>query len=248
MAAPFGEAGVRVILIALLAFVLTACASPGGPRAPINAGPAPAPAGVNWPALETARAAIAAVGASSFMTASQETDDKGILRAVVRHPRSGLVCRWGQDQTTRVVVFRGAAIPEGDNIGCDMSFAGGPGAVTLYATRYPVATTLEEQRDSALAAMLQRFPGAGRLPEFGRTSPLWARFSAPAFLQANLAARGALQQQGQDLDLFTGVAVAMVDGWVIKMRLTAPIRVGPVQADAYWAQALYDVMRTTPGV
>ena len=56
---------------------------------------------------------------------------------VVRHPRSGLVCRLRADAVNRLLIFPQAA--RGEDVACETR--NGRESVALYATRYSFATT-----------------------------------------------------------------------------------------------------------
>jgi hypothetical protein len=75
---------------------------------------------------------------------------------VVRHQRSGLVCRLAPGNTNRLVIFPQSA--RGEDVACDSHDT--RQYVTIYATRYPFETNLEEQAAGAENAIRQRFPDA----------------------------------------------------------------------------------------
>lgn len=147
--------------------------------------------------------------------------------ARARHAASGLICAFGADGG-RILVFPG--LPRGDDVGCDA--ASPAGAATLYATRYPMTTDIEAHLDGAIRSIHARYPAAqpyaasARAAEDGSRS---ARF-------VNEAADGAR--------LYTRVSLALIDGWVIKMRYSAPaaddaaVAAADAAADQLWADTL----------
>lgn len=152
------------------------------------------------------------------------------------HPASGLVCRFTPGGQNRIVLFD-QGMSRGEDVGCD-SF--GPDlTVTLYATRYPEPTSMQEQIDGAVAAIMQRFDSAEpftpgtefHIERDGQPLPE----SQTARFHVTLADRG---------PFYTRVSVAMVGGWVIKMRYTrraeseASLRAADLAATMAWYAAL----------
>jgi hypothetical protein len=124
--------------------------------------------------------------------------------ATVRHVGSGMVCRFTDDGAgARIVVF--PQLARGEDVACDSNAAGV--AVTLYATRYPFETTLEDQLRGAEAAILQRFADAEP------TQIGLARSSAPQRASAFFVIRDGVRN-------FTSVHVARIGDWIIKQRYT----------------------------
>jgi hypothetical protein len=149
----------------------------------------------------------------------------------VRHTRSGLVCRMDPAATNRVIIFPQAA--RGEDVGCESS--NGREQIKLYATRFPFTTTVAQQVQGASAAIQQHFPGA-------RPYQMALRASADG-LPSSQSAHFVVQSPdgGQD---YTRVSVAMINGWVIKLRYTAPAaddeatQRDALVADRVWAAVL----------
>lgn len=132
---------------------------------------------------------------------------------VVRHMPSGLVCRLAPGNTNRLVIFPQSA--RGEDVACDSQ--DGRQYVTIYATRYPFETNLEEQAAGAENAIRQRFPDA---------QP-FAASSAPA----NRTVQFIVTRDGQRT--YTSASLAQVGQWVIKLRFSAP---APDDAAAHAAE------------
>jgi hypothetical protein len=149
----------------------------------------------------------------------------------VRHTRSGLVCRMNPANTNRVIIFPQAA--RGEDVGCESSSAGEQ--IKLYATRFPFATTVAQQVQGAAAAIQQHYPGA-------RPYQMALRASAdglPPSQSAHFVVRNSDGAQE-----YTRVSVAIINGWVIKLRYTAPAaddettQRDALIADRIWASVL----------
>jgi hypothetical protein len=123
----------------------------------------------------------------------------------VRHLGSGLRCDFERDGAGgRIVLYPG--LPRGDDVACD--YNDGREFITLYATRFPYRTTVEEQINGAIEAIRTRFPDAQGLPPStpdaaGRTPP---RRSSQFIVMRN----------GQRMYTYAGVA--QVGDWIIKVR------------------------------
>jgi hypothetical protein len=152
---------------------------------------------------------------------------------VVRHPRSGLICRLAPGNTNRLVIFPQAA--RGEDVACDST--DGTESVTLYATRYSFETNLDELLQGAVAAIRHRFPDAQELP--APTSPSDQPAQRTAHFMATRPSDGAR--------LYTRVTVAQVGQWAIKLRysIVAPdadgARVGEAAAGAIWNATFSDL-------
>ncbi len=149
---------------------------------------------------------------------------------VVRHGRSGLVCRLAPANTNRLVIFPQAA--RGEDVACDSS--DGSENITLYATRYSFDPSMEELIQGAVAAIRQRFPDARELP-----APTGAGARAQQRTAQFLVTReddGAL--------MYTRVSVAQIGQWVVKLRYTvvapdaAAAERGEAAANALWNATL----------
>lgn len=155
----------------------------------------------------------------------------GEQSVAVRHVRSGLVCRMDPANTNRVIIFPQAA--RGEDVGCESS--NGREQIKLYATRFPFTTTVAQQVQGASAAIAQHFPGA-------RPYQMALRASADGLPPSQSAH---FVVQGRDgVQEYTRVSVAMINGWVIKLRYTAPaaddetVQRDALVADRVWAGVL----------
>lgn len=146
---------------------------------------------------------------------------------VVRHERSGLVCRLAPGNTNRLIIFPQSA--RGEDVACDSH--DGRQYVTAFATRYPFETNLDEQAAGAENAIRQRFPDA---------QP-FAASSAPA----NRTVQFIVTRDGQRT--YTSASLAQVGQWVIKLRFSAPApddnaaRVAEAQASALFTAILAEL-------
>lgn len=148
---------------------------------------------------------------------------------VVRHTRSGLVCRMNPDATNRIIVFPQAA--RGEDVACDST--DGHESTTLYATRFSFDTTLEEQIQGAEAAIRHRFPSARALA------------SVPDDPPTSRTAEFMITRDG--MQMYTRASVTLVNGWAIKLRYTeaAPDQAATDRARAtaasIWRAAIAEV-------
>jgi hypothetical protein len=126
--------------------------------------------------------------------------------ASARHIASGLVCHFADDgEGARIVIF--PQLARGEDVACDSNTGGI--AITLYATRYPFPTTLDDQLRGAEAAIQRRFTDAERV-ELGV-----AQSGAPQRASGFFVMRDGVRN-------FTAVSVARIGDWIIKQRYTAP--------------------------
>ena len=127
---------------------------------------------------------------------------------VVRHRRSGLVCRLDPARANRLLLFPES--PRGDDVACDSE--GGGEAVRLYATRFPFQTTVEQQLRGAVSVVERLHPDlrayAPTIAATADAAPSHA--TAQFYFNAEDGAR-----------LYSRVSVAMIGDWVIKLRFTA---------------------------
>jgi hypothetical protein len=150
----------------------------------------------------------------------------------VRHLGSGLVCHFTDNaEGGRVIVF--PQLARGEDVGCDLN--PGNASITLYATRYPFASNLDEQLAGAEAAIRQRFTDA-RPSNVTTASAANVPQRASAFL---IAMNGAPR--------FTSVHIAQIGDWTIKQRYTAraatdtEIAAASQAATAHFAATLADI-------
>jgi len=123
---------------------------------------------------------------------------------VVRHARSGLVCRLDPDNRNRLIIFPQAA--RGEDVACDST--DGTESVTLYATRLSFEVTPQQLIEGAVTAIRERFPDARELP-------LADAPDSPPLVQS---AQFMVTRDGAPY--YTRVTVALVGPWVIKLRYT----------------------------
>jgi|CXWL01.1.fsa_nt_gi hypothetical protein len=185
------------------------------------------------------QAAVGALGLELISSASAD----GVFEVIpseqviaVRHARSGLVCRLSRDNSNRLIVFPQAA--RGEDVACDST--DGRERVTVYATRYSFNTTAQEQIAGAAEALRTSFPNATALP-----GP--ASAAASGALPPSVSARFSLTNAGGE-PMFWRTTIAMVDGWVIKVRYTvvapdaAARQTGERTADAVWRGVMGELM------
>lgn len=129
----------------------------------------------------------------------------------VRHLASGLVCHFfGTPTRTDLLVFSADNAPRGSDVGCLTNVDGK--IITLYATHYDPPLSLDEALRGGIAGIEHSFPGAQPTPATmtisteGAPTPRVAHFLAT--------------RNGQRW--FASVAVAEFNGWIFKIRYSAP--------------------------
>jgi hypothetical protein len=173
---------------------------------------------------------IAGAGAQDVFIAG--ASEPGAI--VIRHPRSGLVCRMGAGAANRLFVFPQSA--RGDNVGCESVLDGV--TTVLFATRFRFPTSLDEQVAGVETAIRQRYPDAR---PYLATRPI-----SSDTLPAHRAAAFFVSRDG--VRSFTSASVAQVGEWVIKLRYTAPAasdetaRQAEAVAERMFAEALADIV------
>jgi hypothetical protein len=125
---------------------------------------------------------------------------------VVRHERSSLECRMNVEAENRLVIYPQAA--RGEDVSCETTADGT--TITLYATRYPMPTTIDEQVRGAEYAIRTRFPDAR---PYRSTVDIQAQGLPPHRTAELFITRGGVRY-------FTSATIAEVGGWVIKQRYT----------------------------
>lgn len=200
------------------ALVCTSLSSAAARSGPLQSGQPP-----SAPPAVTAGAIIAASDADGHFYA-EPSDDPAFVQA--RSLRSGLRCRFDIEAGGRITVFpsRPGATAPGDDVGCNTP--SGANQITLYATRYGVPTSTSAQLEEAVVAIRERFEVR---KELRATTPARPH---DVGIRTFLICR-------DDGVLATRVAVAIVDGWVLKMRFTGAEAALPT-ADKLWAEALAD--------
>lgn len=170
-----------------------------------------------------------------------DADAEGVFEVVpaehtiaVRHTRSGLVCRMDPNDANRLIIFPQAA--RGEDVGCETSNARED--IKLYATRFSFATNVNQQIQGASAAIQSHFPGATPYQMALRASS----DGLPPSQSAHFIIRG--ENGARE---YTRVSVAMIRGWVIKLRYTAPAATDAaaqqdaLMADRVWAEVLSEI-------
>lgn len=150
----------------------------------------------------------------------------------VRHLGSGLVCHFTDNgDGGRVIVF--PQLARGEDVGCDLN--PGNASITLYATRYPFASNLDEQLTGAEAAIRQRFADARPTNAMTASDANVPQRAAAFLVTVNGAPR------------FTSVHIAQIGDWTIKQRYTqragtdAEIAAAAQAATAHFAATLADI-------
>lgn len=155
---------------------------------------------------------------------------------VLRHPASGLVCRFGVDDPNRLVIFPQAA--RGEDVACETEEGGA--AIRLFATRYSFATTVTEQIEGAGGVIERLYPGAQpfRIPQ-----PI-----SESGLPAHRTIAYLVERQG--VRSLTSASVAQIGDWVFKLRYTAPAadaeaaRAAANAAERAFAATLREIVET----
>jgi hypothetical protein len=156
---------------------------------------------------------------------------------VVRHGRSGLICRLNPANTNRLVIFPQAA--RGEDVACDST--DGRESITLYATRYSFEASLDELLQGATAAIRHRFPDARELPASIQVSG--------EGLPAQLTSQFLVTRPEDGAQLYTRASVAFVGQWAIKLRYStvAPTaeaaQQGEVTSGLIWSSTLNQLMQ-----
>lgn len=152
---------------------------------------------------------------------------------VVRHIRSGLICRMPEANANRLIIFPQAA--RGEDVACETT--DGHETIRLFATRFPFNTTLQAQVDGASAVIARQHPDARA---FAASTAI-----AATGLPESRSAHFIISNNG--VRSYTRVSVAVIDGWVIKMRYTAPAADDTAAREAaqlsgrFWAGVLQEM-------
>jgi hypothetical protein len=150
----------------------------------------------------------------------------------VRHLGSGLTCHFTDNgEGGRIVIF--PQLARGEDVGCDLNPDNA--SITLYATRYPFASNLDEQLAGAEAAIRQRFADARPSAATTATAANVPQRASAFLITMNGAPR------------FTSVHIAQIGDWTIKQRYTvragtdAEISGAAQAATAHFAATLADI-------
>jgi hypothetical protein len=154
-----------------------------------------------------------------------------------RHVASGMLCRLGgSSRPGNIQIISGEAqgIRPGENVSCTSHV--GPGIVTLYATRYPEAPTLEQAFGGAVGALRQAHPTAELIdPSTLQWITLGDRPPPPP------SATAAFRVNINGQEAFTRVSVYVADGWTYKLRFTSPSPTENYIADIFWIMTLTEL-------
>jgi hypothetical protein len=153
----------------------------------------------------------------------------------VRHARSGLVCRMDPANTNRLIIFPRAA--RGEDVACES--VGARESITFYATRFPVATNLQEQMTVAAAAIRHRYPDAQACASIADEA---ASAGLPAYRSVAFMVAGA-----DGARMYTRATIALLNGWAFKLRYTvlapddAAVQRAERSANLIWRAALTEI-------
>jgi hypothetical protein len=136
----------------------------------------------------------------------------------VRHKPSGFVCTFDPDQSENAVQLYSAARPRGEDIGCTSRTAGM--VVSYFVTKFPVAVTPQQAAQAYMREIKQMHPDV-------------ADAKGP-FLQLNITTKPGdpppvshvtahLTYVDHGEVAYSRLCVAVVNGWVIEQRITAPL-------------------------
>jgi hypothetical protein len=133
--------------------------------------------------------------------------------ATVRHKASGMTCSFSNEQHDAIRIYPSGSsgIPEGEDVGCNTRLM--ETDLSIYATKYPQRAHAEDIMQSAVAAIVQRWPDAkvheGELISVSVNdgpSPLVAAYDVKVSGQAMLTVAFVLHK----------------DDWSFKGRATGP--------------------------
>jgi hypothetical protein len=163
-----------------------------------------------------------------------ELEPSGPHTILIRHARSGLLCRFGADDANRLVIFPQAA--RGEDVACETERDGA--SIRLFATRYSFDTSLDEQARGAGGVIERLYPGA---QPFRVAQPVSDQGLPPHRTVAYLVER-------QGVRSFTSASIAQIGDWVFKLRYTAPAadgtaaRAAATAAEGAFAETLREIV------
>lgn len=152
----------------------------------------------------------------------------------VRHIRSGLVCRMDPRSANRLVIFPRAA--RGEDVACDTT--DGRETITLYATRFTIDASLDDQLAASVTAIRQRFPDA---------RPYAATIEIPSDTLPPFRNAEFLATRDDGARMYTRVSIAMIGEWAVKLRYTAlapndeAARQAELAASTTWSAVLAEI-------
>jgi hypothetical protein len=146
-----------------------------------------------------------------FDNLSEAPDQNGAI--VLRHKGSGLTCVFNPGQAgSEVILFR----PDGQEVGChSVNMIDNR---TAYAARG--ALTLDQEVAKSVAELKAEFPDA---------KPFKGKF--PPFLIKSLTKLPASRTEGFLGATYESVSVTVIDGWVLKLRISGNAGAAGVLAD-----------------
>jgi hypothetical protein len=168
-----------------------------------------------------------------------ELEPSGPRTILIRHTRSGLLCRFGAEDANRLVIFPQAA--RGEDVACETERDGA--SIRLFATRYSFATSLDEQARGAGGVIERLYAGA---QPFRVAQPVSANGLPPHRTVAYLVERGGVRS-------FTSASIAQIGDWVFKLRYTAPAadadaaRAAAADAEGAFTETLQQIVARRAG-
>lgn len=147
----------------------------------------------------------------------------------VRHVRSGLTCTFEPNAPgNRITIYPSGGpdpIARGDDVSCATESLGY--VISLYATRYPKPTTVEEQMGVAVASIRQVFSDVR--PYTGQAANAKVADKPGETPRAlHKTARFLAKKDGRQV--YTRASVAKVGDWIILERVTGP-KDDPIKGD-----------------
>jgi len=129
----------------------------------------------------------------------------------IRHKASGLVCVYSPgERSNSLLLFPGS--PQGDDVGCNAD--SGNIYMTVYATRYQPAISVDEAIESAANGIRSRFPDARPYSGPVLVPDVPDSVGEPGYV-AFLVGQG-------DRTLYAHARVAKVGEWMFKQRMSTP--------------------------
>ena len=135
----------------------------------------------------------------------------------VRHKPSGFVCTFDPRQSENALQVLGP-LPRGDDVGC-ITRAGGM-VVSYFVTRFPVAVTPQQAIQVYLREVKQMHPDVAQAKGPFLNANTQSKPGEPPPVQ-RLTAHLTYVDHGDTA--YSRLCVAVVNGWVIEQRITAPL-------------------------
>jgi hypothetical protein len=143
------------------------------------------------------------------------TSDKFIS---VRHRPSGFVCTFDPDQSENAIQVFGGARPRGEDIGCTSREAGM--VVSYFVTKFPVAVTPLQAAQVYVREIKQMHPDAADAKGPFLNTNITPKPGDPP-PAPHVTAHITYTDHGEVA--YSRLCVAVVNGWVIEQRITAPL-------------------------